>query len=824
MDKNTIMQNLLMRKTAILIVFLSLLEATSTHAQVIPDGTVDSRVTPQGNTIQIDGGTTSGSNLFHSFQSFSVPTGNTAYFNNNANIQNIITRVTGNSTSVIDGILRSNGTANLFFLNPNGIIFGKNARLDIGGSFLGTTANSIKFADGIQFGVTAPQSSPLLTIAEPVGLDFSSNSGEIRVSNVGHQLPSGLFTPTSRVDNPLGLQVSPGKTLALVGGDVFLSGGAVYAPGGRIEIGSVKQGQVKFDTSNAQWSFSYDPQSIFGSIVLTNRSLLDTTGPGGASMGIFGRQIRFLEDSVALMQNQGVASDKELRLEATDSIYFGNDVLPNELPVGLYTEATNLGSSAHITLISPEITLTDGAVIDTFTYTPAPGGNISLEAQNSIKIEGTSAIRPVLVSQINALAFSSGKAGDIDITTSNLVLSDGGRLSSVTFGKGNGGNIDIKAGLIEVFGLELEQRQGSMIQAGSLGTGDAGNLKIDTLKLILAQGGSLSTTTLNTGDGGSLTIIASDFIEVNGMGSDVTPETKITAEAIQISPELRPFFNLPPVPSGNSGKVTINTPRLSLTNGGRLSVLNEGTGNAGELQISANTITLEDNSLISATTFSGNGGNIRLLADFLLLNNSDISASAKGKGTGGNINIDSDLVVLLGNSSIIANAEDARAGDITINTLGLLLSPDSQITATSERGPQYDGNVDITAEITNFSQDPDLNVQVDPPDLYSACGDSNKTALAYYRVGTAGQPKSPSTRPPADGGWLQAAQARYNQRHINYVDPESGEIKPLKRVVGWKTNKNGTITFVNDPREADQYAPAIAAQLKACQTEQAKAS
>jgi filamentous hemagglutinin family protein len=232
-------------------------------AQIVPDNTLGAEgsvVTPnvfiQGiQSDRIDGGATRGANLFHSFSQFNIGEGRGAYFTNPAGIENILSRVTGASRSDILGRLGVLGPANLFLINPNGIVFGSNASLDVQGSFLATTADAVKLGDAGLFSASQPATSNLLTVS-PSALWFNAVAAQPIVNQ--SQAQSSIDQLNSD-DGPPGLQVPAGQTLALVGGDVLLEGGNLTAAGGRIELGSVAGvGQVSLTQTGNSFVLGYD--------------------------------------------------------------------------------------------------------------------------------------------------------------------------------------------------------------------------------------------------------------------------------------------------------------------------------------------------------------------------------------------------------------------------------------------------------------------------------------------------------------------------------------------------------------------------------------
>ena len=319
-----------MRSFPLLSVLLALcpLFSPRTLAQITPDGTLGSEssiVTPN-QTIKerpadlIEGGAARGSNLFHSFLKFTVNDGQRVYFANPAGIATIFSRVTGSDISNLFGTLGVNGRANLFFLNPNGILFGPNAQLDISGSFVGTTAREVIFADGQRFSAQPDRPEPpLLTINGDVYFRFTPESGSIRANGSGHQLGFNGDFSTNRSDRPLGVAVNPEQTLLLLGNGLSLNGANFTATTGHIELGSVQTGTIAVPLDNYQfpignWRVNYDGVEAFNDILLTNEASVDVSGVGGGFLRLYGRNLQILEDAALLADTLGDQPGEGLEL------------------------------------------------------------------------------------------------------------------------------------------------------------------------------------------------------------------------------------------------------------------------------------------------------------------------------------------------------------------------------------------------------------------------------------------------------------------------------------------------------------------------------
>ncbi len=665
------------------------------------------------------------------------------------NIEHIISRVTGNFTSIIDGLIRANGGANLFLINPQGIIFGSNASLDIGGSFLATTANSLKFADGSEYSASTPTAS-ILTVSVPVGLGFGSNPGSIVVQGSGHNFrTSGLFLPVTRGESATSLQVKPGKTLALLGGDLVLEGGNLAVSGGKIELGSVKQGEVIVNPDLQRWTFDYQGVQRFADIQLGQRASVDASGLSGGAINIQGRNLTMQEGSVVLIQNQGRDKSGNLTVNVVESIDLSGTDAIARMPGTIRTETVGLGASGEMQITTDSLTVREGGQISSLSFSDAASGGITVNASGSIEILDVSPRNANTFSIITSSAFAGGKAGDIFISSQNLLATGGGGVNSATFGSGKGGNVTIKVEeSVEIRGVEPILLTPAQLAAISAGAGDGGNLTINTARLIVKDGGRVDASTVATGNAGSVTVNASEFMEISGdVPNSINPSLIISGANIT-DPSLRELFRVPEVPSGASGDVTINTPSLRIADGALINARNDGTGDGGTINIDSDMIILSNSGGITAQTFSGRGGNISITSrDVRLINGGEISAEAGGSGSGGNIFINTDTLVLLDGSTITANALTGEGGKVTISALGVFSSPDSLISASSQLG--IDGTVAIRTPDNNLQAGIEpLAVEVVNPDevIAGSClAKRNQEQGSFVYTGTGGIPMSPDS-------------------------------------------------------------------------------
>ncbi|MEH2227253.1 S-layer family protein [Nostoc sp.] len=660
------------------------------YAQITSDTTlpINSNIQKIGNTIKIEGGTTAGNNLFHSFSEFSVPTGSTADFNNSLNIQNIISRVTGKSISNIDGLIRANGTANLFLINPNGIIFGQNARLDIGGSFVASTASSLKFADSFEFSATNPQSAPLLSINVPIGLQFEANPGAIQVQGDGQgQL----------IDNTLGLRVPANQTLALVGGDVSLEGATLLTGGGRIELGSVAgEGLVNLTFDNKSFFLGYDAVPNFGNIQLSQQATVDASGAEGGNIQVQGKRITVTDGSQIATNTLGVGQGGSLVVHATDVLEVIGISNDGQYRSNLSVQTQGTGNAGEFRIDTQKLLIQDGAFVDASTYGEGKGGNLFVTA-DSVQLISNSNDGQYL-SNLSVQTQGTGNAGELRISTQKLLIQDGSFISAGTNAAGKGGNLFVTADSVQLIGSTKDGQYLSNLSAEAQGTGNAGELHIDTSQLLIQDGAFVSAGTFGAGNGGNLFITA-DSVQVIG-------STKLDQYPSDLSVQTQG--------TGNAGELHIDTPQLLIQDGAQVSASTFGAGKGGNLFVTADSVqvigsTKDDlypSSLSAEAYDTGNAGELRINTPQLLIQDgAQVSAGTRAGGKGGNLFVTADSVQVIGISKdgqypsnlSVQTKGTGNAGELRINTQKLLIQDGAQVTA-STFGVGNGGNLFITAD------------------------------------------------------------------------------------------------------------------------------
>jgi filamentous hemagglutinin family protein len=593
-------------------------------AQVVPDNTLPtgerSQITGNPN-FQIDGGATRGGNLFHSFSDFSIPTGGSAFFNNAADVQNILTRVTGGSISNIDGLIRANGTANLFLLNPNGIIFGQNASLNIGGSFVATTANALGFGNLGFFSASNPEAPSALLTINPSALLFNQIAAAPIQNN--STAPAGT---TLAGEDASGLRVPNGRSLLLVGGNISMDGGRLNALGGRVELGGlVSAGTVGLNVDGNNLSLSY-PNSVERSdIFLSNGVLVNVRASDGGSIALNARNLEMTGESYLYAGiDIGLGSDTSqvgnISVNATGAITLNNG---SEIANQVLQEAN--GQAGDINISASTLRLEGGAQVDATTFGAGKAGSLRVDAQD-VQINGSGLYA-------SANRNSTGNAGDLTIKTNTLLVRDGAQIATATFRAGNGGSLRVDAQDVQLIGTRADGAftTGLFASANRNSTGNAGDLRIETNTMLVQDGAGVTVQSLGTGTAGNMTLNARSIrLDNNALFSANTRSALVD-------------------PNREQATININSQALIMTRNSNIRTNATGASVfGGNININADVLVGIDNSDITANSADFRGGNVTIntqgifgiqFRDVASPQTSDITATGATRELPGNVQI-----------------------------------------------------------------------------------------------------------------------------------------------------------------------------------------
>ena len=692
-----------------LLILLPVIYTPLLRAEVITDGTLGARVELPGKNFDItpDLGKQLGQNLFHSFDRFSLQAGESATFSGPSQIQNIIARVTGGSPSTIDGTLRATiPEAELYLINPYGILFGKNAKLDLQGGFHATTADELRFADGTTFNARTPQSSNLLSVAPIQSFGFLSDT------------PAAIQLQDSH------LQVLDGHTLSLIGGELRLQGEVLkdeqgepvingrmtflqlptYAyttelktPAGRINLASVaSRGEVSL--LNHDLRITADQ---LGDITL-NHAEAKTSGLGSGSILIRGGNLTLQEGRISNItegeQDGGVVDIQVNHFLAAGSL----------TTAGVLAETKGAGRGSEIRVTANTLELRGGS-INTSVYDRGNGGNITVHVADKIKLSNPT---PELLkyADIGSITYGMqedvGNGGNLQVEAGQIEIHAASSISAASYGRGDTGNLHIKArGDISLTGTAMVNgwsHNATITNSSYLGSaftksfgregkgGNAGYISIEANKLTLSNLGLLLSDAYS-GDAGQIDIHAQD-IEILS-GGNIACST----------------FG-----EGKGGMLSIVTQRLSIIEDQSDREFPSGiysdsisskasAGVAGDINIQADVINVFDHSVINSSTQNAMGGNIHLYAiNLLYLQNGKVTTSVNGGiGNGGDISILNTPLIVSNNGKIVAQADAGHGGNIRLVTQHLIPSSRSLISASSRLG--IDGTVFISSPVRDLS-------------------------------------------------------------------------------------------------------------------------
>jgi filamentous hemagglutinin family protein len=686
---------------------------TGVHAQMAMDGSLGTKTTLAGPnyTIGHELGQIRGSNLFHSFAQFNVLTGESATFTGPNGIANVLSRVTGGRQSTIDGPLRSQiPGANLYLMNPSGVVFGPNATLDVSGSFHVSTADYLRFADGARFFANPSQGSSL-SVAPVAAFGFLSET------------PSPISIQRSD------LRVAAGRTLSVIGGDIQFVGdpvsvpvrGALIAPIGRINIASVASpGEVIPNNSTAAPDLQVESFSRLGNISTSNEALISVIvfppdfTPAGTII-IRGGQLNFRDSFIDALGNPGGYVSIRGEHVNLGNTWIDTRTLRNVSHPGMAVDIRSRG----------ELVLTHRAFVDASVsgrFATGAGGNIHVSAEN-LEVKDGGFISSSLANG------APGNAGNITLRAGSLDVSNRGRIfASSVPGTGNAGNIDIAANDVRIAGeftglststsagrggiLRLRAESVLVTSQGSIasvsqGSGNAGNIEVNAGSLFVTDRAAINASALRAGNGGNI---------------------HVTAENLQMKDGGLISTSLLPGASGNAGNITVRTGSLDVSNrGGIAASSNLGTGNAGNIDIVAKDVRITgvsgstdpfrvgEATGFSTSTNAGRGGILRLTADSVLVTSQgSIASVSQGSGNAGNIEVNAGSLFVTDRATIAASGLGAgKGGDITITARQVELQNSGLLGGIAARNIATGdaGNIRIVATNKFTSQDSRVTTQ-----------------------------------------------------------------------------------------------------------------
>jgi filamentous hemagglutinin family protein len=677
---------------------------TIARSQVIPDGSLGAESSivnlAAPDRVIITGGAGRASLLFHSFKDLNVLQGETVLFRPDGAVETIFSRVTGGNSSRIFGNLGVIGNANLFLLNPRGILFGPQSQLSLNGSFIATTADRFTFGNQ-SFSAVDPIGPPLLTVSLPVGLGFGSSPGSIVNQSVGEM--------------GFGLAVGPFKALGLFGGDLILDSGRLTTASGRIELGSFRNGTVNLRSNPSGFAVEASPEVVLGAIDLragsfvTNVLLPDATvqNPDGI-LRVTGDRLSLASDSVIqtrnasslpgidlevnanaldlisgsklVTQTSGTGQSGLMRVKVRDQLFMEGGNSSSLLGISSIINLTEgAGSGSGLDLEVGSFRLENGGRILSQTTGAGDAGPIQAIAREDFVASGPAIFLPQVRAGISINSTGSGGGNDVRVKSRNLILTDGAVIEFLIFSDGKVGNLTINVTEKTIVRGEnpFYKALESKITITNFGREPGGELILNTKDLLIDQGGAVFTSSLrlneivrplfglNMTDGGvrdkmgragNLKVNA-ETILIQGVGSNDT------ANISQLSSLT--FLD------GPAGDVEINTRQLRIREGGILA--SSSLVNAPDPFIASP----------SAQSGQGNGGNVTVRAEEIMLEgrafggqlvNTILGTQTLGFGNAGETRIDTNTLTVLNGASLSSGTVNAgNAGSLVINARDRIL-------------------------------------------------------------------------------------------------------------------------------------------------------